>query len=312
MIAAKVMPYKKKAFPAVRQPRYSGPLRKKKMTIAAGFCCSDGVVLCADTQYTVPASMKYPESKLRMGTGLKSLPFFAFCGDMDYQKQCIENFTAAIANAERDGPIRIITLEASALEMHQHYYEQYADPNEKLSASMLISLWIGSKRVLYRINGPRVARVDQIECLGDGNSLARALADSFWEPSNSMYRTALACVFILSDVKKYVDGCGGDSQIVCLGHDGSWKFFSEDDFTRTPEIAEIEEHYQKWKKRLGAMLLDSQDFRDIPIPFEDNSNNLCRDLVATRAKQASFFDQIDEWKLQALARELKEKQEGKD
>jgi hypothetical protein len=92
----------------------------------------NGLVLCADTQITVPGSMKYPESKIRMAPTLQSLPFYAFCDDMDYQKQCIRHFNDAIQMAEQDRSNVIAALEAKALELHQTYYDLYADPGEKL------------------------------------------------------------------------------------------------------------------------------------------------------------------------------------
>ncbi|MGA9672473.1 MAG: hypothetical protein WBQ94_24880 [Terracidiphilus sp.] len=252
------------------------------MTIAAGFCCSDGVVLCADTQYTIPETMKYPDSKLRMAPELQCLPFFAFCGDMDYQKQCIASFTSVLSSAEEDGTLLRSALEKSALEMHIAYYDAYSDPSEKLSAAMFVSVLIGGKRKLYKVYGPKVYEVDQFESMGSGSYLARALADSFWEPNNTMYRTALAAVYILSDVKKYVDGCGGESQMVCLGHDGSWQFFSPDNFERTRPIANIESHYQTWKRKLGSLLLDSQNLRESQEFFETKATGIRDELAEQR------------------------------
>jgi hypothetical protein len=259
------------------------------MTIAAGFCCSDGVVLCADTQYTVPETMKYPDSKLRMAPELRCLPFFAFCGDMDFQKQCIASFTSALMEAEENGTLLRSALERAALEMHRIYYDTYSDPLEKLSAAMFVSVLIGEKRKLYKVWGPKVSEVDQFESMGSGSYLARALADSFWEPKNTMYRTALAAVYILSDVKKYVDGCGGESQIACLGHDGSWQYFSPDNFERTRPIATIESHYQIWKRKIGSLLLDSQNLQESQESFETKATGLRDALVEGRKRDFTIL-----------------------
>src|ERR1035438_480933 len=172
---------RKKVFPSRHLKPYSERKRKNKMTIAAGFCCSDGIVLCADTQYTIPETMKYPDSKLRMAPELRCLPFFVFCGDMDFQKQCISSFTSALTEAEENGTLLHSALERAALEMHSAYYDAYSDPSEKLSATMFVSVLIDGKRRIYKVFGPKVSDVEPFECMGSGSYLARALADSFWE-----------------------------------------------------------------------------------------------------------------------------------
>jgi hypothetical protein len=117
MIAPKILP-RKKIFPSHPPKPYSDRKRGNRLTIAAGFCCSDGVVLCADTQYTVPETMKYPDSKLRMVPELHCLPFFVFCGDIDFQKQCVSSFTSALSEAEGNGTNLHSALEQAVLKMH--------------------------------------------------------------------------------------------------------------------------------------------------------------------------------------------------
>lgn len=308
MIAPKLSP-REKAFPPRRKTPYSEYPRKNKMTIAAAFCCSDGVVLCADSQYTYPETLKYQESKLRMGPDLKCHPFFAFCGDMDYQKQCIANFRAALSRAEREQVDVTIALETAALKMHTTYYEAYSDPSEKLSASMFASVLTDQGRLVFKIVGPKVTQVEELEFMGSGGYLARALADSFWEPFRFMYRTVFACTFILSDVKEYVDGCGGDSHIACLGHDGSETFFSEIDSSLGWPIKGIEKHYQTWKQRLGALLMDSQDCLVTQDSFQAKVTKLCNSLVKERAGKAEIFEHMKK-KLDDLARPVEEEGKG--
>jgi hypothetical protein len=123
---------------------------------------------------------------------------------------------------------------------------------------MLVALKLGDKRGMLRINGPRVAPVETLECIGAGNYLARALAGTYWSEEMSMHQTSIVCTYILADVKKYVDGCGGDSHIVQLAHNGSWKSFpNEDDFE---EIEEIEKGYETWKGKMSSLMVDYQDF----------------------------------------------------
>jgi hypothetical protein len=278
------------------------------MTIAAGFCCHDGLVLCADTQITVAGSMKYPESKIRMSPTLQCVPFYAFCDDMDYQKQSIGHFNEAIRLAEQNRSNVISALEAKAVELHQTYYDLYADPGEKLNVNMLLSLRFGDRRKLFRINGPRVAPVEVLECIGAGNYLARALARTYWSDDMSIHQTSIVCAYILADCKKYVDGCGGDSHIIQLDHNGSWKIFpAEDDLE---QIDDIEKGYDFWKEALSWLMSEFQDFERGQLLFESGLMDSCQKLIAQRKKKADFLADLERIKFEQEIAKIKEKQEG--
>jgi len=306
MNAARPTRPKKKIPQRTRKP-YSAPRKgKRSMTIVAGFCCTDGIVLCADTQITVPGSMKYPESKIRMTPSLRSEPFFAFCDDMDYQKQCIPHFGAAIQNAEQQKTSIIAALEGKAIELHQTYYDLYVEPSEKLNANMLVSLRLDGQRKLLRVNGPRVAPVEMLECIGAGNYLARSLAGTYWSDDRSMRETSLICAYMLADVKRYVDGCGGDSHIIQLDHSGSWKRFpAEDDYQ---QIEDIEQAYRDWQYRMGPLMIDFQDFQRSQINFECDLHDACEELIAQRKPKAAMHEEIERTKLEReIAESLKKR-----
>jgi hypothetical protein len=72
------------------------------MTIAAGFQCSDGVALCADTQITIPGVIKYPESIIRSSPDAPWKPFFVFAGDGLMAKMAILQFAACLQKAKKE------------------------------------------------------------------------------------------------------------------------------------------------------------------------------------------------------------------
>jgi hypothetical protein len=277
------------------------------MTIAAGFCCEDGVVLCADTQLTIPGSLKYPESKIRMSPDLRSCPVYAFCDDMDYQKQCIFHFNEAIRGAESKREHVIRALEQKAVELHQTYYELYTDPSEKLNVNMLLSLQLGNKQRLFKIYGPKVAPVETLECIGAGNYLARALAGTYWTSDISMHRTGIICTYILADVKKYVDGCGGESHIICLGDNGLWSMFPSDGLYFT--IEELEADYEYWKTHTRELALDYADFKVGESSFERDLVELTDDLTRVRGDRMRRYDEVEMLKMEADLAESRRLQE---
>jgi hypothetical protein len=222
---------------------------------------------------------------------------------MDYQKQCAAHFLGAITGAEKAHKPIVGALEATALEMHSTYYDVYSNPEDKLNCSMFVSLFIGEKRSVYKVWGPKVSQVERLECMGSGNYLARALANTYWSDGQNMQRTALAASYILSDVKKHVDGCSGESLILCLGDNGSHEFFSQSCF---PSIEGIEESYQRWKEMMGTLLMNFQDYSISQIDFECQMMGFSGDIVRLRAMHKEQHDDLEMQRIDASLQAIKE------
>lgn len=275
------------------------------MTIAAGFCCSDGIVLCADTQITIQGTLKYPESKIRMAPGLATKPTFAFCGDVDFQKQCIPHLVNALAEAQKNTENPLIALQMEALELHQTYWETFSDPNDKLIVHLLVSLLLNGKRRLFKILGPKVTPVDSQEFIGAGCYLARALSGTYWTAGSAIHRTAIVAAFMLADVKKYVDGCGMESQIVCLFNDGSYTYFPDEWFHF--DMQQIESSYDEWKQRTRELAIDFADAK--AHSFEYNLSVIVGQLMETKGNQTAIFKALDDAAWETFMKEGSERME---
>src|SRR5208282_3434119 len=72
----------------------------KAMTIALGFPCIDGIVLCSDSQVTTPGAMKYHESKIHtvawMGEGVEWTVGLTYSGNPDVMKSLFEKMSDAL------------------------------------------------------------------------------------------------------------------------------------------------------------------------------------------------------------------------
>src|SRR5260370_12550925 len=91
------------------------------MTIAAGFRCVDGVVLCADTEMSAGYS-KFSQSKFRMFSKLDSRPAFIYAGDRDFSFMAIRQIAKEIARAMPKRTDVIEAIEKKTLEIHTRYY----------------------------------------------------------------------------------------------------------------------------------------------------------------------------------------------
>src|SRR5271170_6684014 len=74
--------------------------RNKVMTIAAGFKCSDGIVLCADSQMTASDGTKYNAPKIFSYSENQVDAVFAFAGSEVFSKMCIERLAKRILASE--------------------------------------------------------------------------------------------------------------------------------------------------------------------------------------------------------------------
>jgi 20S proteasome alpha/beta subunit len=228
------------------------------MTIAAGFYVSDGVLLCADTQLTIPGYLKYPESKIRVWTGQGEVAFFAFAGDADFSTMAINHFTSILQKTTKDGGRReAIESECRIL------YETYASlpPQDSFVLQMLLALQTKHSVQLSKISGPSFTKVTEFECIGSGAYLARAIASELYSPRMSLKEATPMAAYILGMAKRHVDGCGGNSQILLI-----FNRTSSYEIITNLEVEVMEKAYTEfWRASRGLLLR----YPDISVTQED-------------------------------------------
>jgi len=185
------------------------------VTIAAGFRCNDGVVLCADTEMTIPGWINFPGTKIRMKFKLESRPVCTFAGAVPFCEMFAGKILGCIASAEKSKTNLLTAIEEETLKIHKRFsgeeYEAYS--------SLLLSLWAGkeaqSPRRLYEIGQGILAPVSS-SCLGTGRSVGQGMVTELFRQDMSMKQGALMATYLLSEAKTYAEGCGKESQILLL------------------------------------------------------------------------------------------------
>jgi Proteasome subunit len=256
------------------------------MTIAAGFCVSDGVLLCADTQLTIPGYLKYPESKIRVWTGQGEIGFFTFAGDADFSTMAINHFTSILHKTSKDGGRReAVESECRTL------YETYVSlpPPGNFVLQMLLALQTAQGAQLSKISGPSFTKITEFECIGSGAYLARAIASELYSPRMGLKEATPMAAYILGMAKRHVDGCGGNSQILLIfNHTRSYEIItnlqvevmekaytefwraSRDLLLRYPDISVTQDDFKKMTESHALRL--EQNRRHL-IRHWQNSNN---------------------------------------
>ena len=203
-------------YPRPRQRTLSRP--GKCMTIGIGFRCDDGVVLCADTQITVPGILKHYQSKLRFHVEQHGIIASCYSGYPSLSKVMNERLDAAFV-AEKPKNINSVKqiIEDALIVLKKKH------PKEMKWQEFLygISFYKQKARLLHT-EGSIIEDTD-FAVIGIGNSsLIRYLVTSFraiGTPRTTDFAMNFG-VYSVSQAKNFIDGCGGKTEAAILKHDG--------------------------------------------------------------------------------------------
>jgi len=192
------------------------------MTIAAGFRCSDGIVLCADSQITAPDGTKYNAQKVFSYSSSDVDVVFAFAGVEVFSKMCIERLSKRVLASTASEVAE--ALRDEALSIHQTYAPQATASTTEYDLDILVatkfSLSDRDQLALYRIEGPAVSLpIKTFDCIGIGRTVARQAISLFFKDRLSVQEASRIGVYCLKQAKEHLDACGGPSQITMLWDD---------------------------------------------------------------------------------------------
>ncbi len=191
------------------------------MTIAAGFKCSDGVLLCADSQYSswdktfrdkVFLSSPNPDLPLNLG--------FAFSGDEDHARTAMEDCGEAVGAIAPSSQniwrlVREAVREAIKRVVNDYSYISSLDQSQK--PEFLVGIRVDAKVGLFHAREMAFRRVDGLKCIGGGYYLAQFLVSHIGHPEFQTIEQMLPfAVRALASTKRHVDGCGGGSQFLVM------------------------------------------------------------------------------------------------
>lgn len=211
------------------------------MTIAAGFKCSDGVVLCADTQVT--SNIKQQDPKIWVLTDPKSDHVVAMAGSGDVV--LIHALRDTLVTFDRPNMlgVRFATMMAmtgsfsgrtpmeSLIEALQEsilkpFYEKhiYSYPGWETSQrqlQFLLALRVGNQCALLESSYATLARSEGRACIGSGNDLGGYLQETLFDPkAMDVSGARRVAAYLLDQVKTYSPWCGGESHILTIPNAG--------------------------------------------------------------------------------------------
>lgn len=241
--------YRLHEFQHRRYPSEGNSFRRRlPVTIAAGFRCRDGVVLCADSRITVPGFLKAEEPKIARLAGVAHAVFYTFEGDVDFSRMAIEILVESMHEAELKGRSMILELRRTVRDIYEKY-SKLSTKQRKLYLSLIVAIHSGNKVTLYKVSGPLAPAFSRCQFIGCGYNVAESVALDIYNPSMSVNEAAKMAVYALAKTKKYVDGCGGKSEVVRIYDNGSFSRLGDKD------VASLERKYRRFLRSQRGELL---------------------------------------------------------
>lgn len=183
------------------------------MTIAAGFVCTDGIVIGADTEYSNSVVKEY-RSKIWRSQDERCV--IAAAGDEVLMKEAAETLLTCLDSEYSVEDVKE-QFQDTMQAIHERFIDYSNDPSFTLR--MLVAAQASDGLVLFRQSRWAVTDVKAYACIGSGEAFGNYVAKRFFGELKPQPITAgIVCAsHLLRLAKNHVQGCGGTrSEIVIL------------------------------------------------------------------------------------------------
>lgn len=217
-------------------PRPYPPIQEnKRVTIAAGFRCNAGIVMCADTEETL-GDIKQWMGKIQITAYPERGHLIAFAGAgwTDYIHTAIERASDGLSECGNLREIRNHLDEKLRDFFDKHlanwaYFSAFERPTVELLIG--VSTKAGPFDLFY-YGGTAFYSTTQ-KTIGSGAIIANNFISDYRTHNESLDQLCLMSVLMLSKVKKQVAGCGGDSHLVVIGAGADFALPEDADLRKT-------------------------------------------------------------------------------
>jgi 20S proteasome alpha/beta subunit len=196
------------------------------VTIAAGFVCSDGVVLCADT--LLSANYRQQGPKVWSWRGGRRVAV-AVTGAGPYvllklaKEAIFRHLDATKGKGIPPGYIQHEIIERVIARIHDDHVDKATDWDRAngYGLSLLVAVRECSKATLYETDRRACSEVLAFACVGSGAPVGNYVASTTFSPTLSSAWAEISAAYVIQQSKAYGDDCGGDTNIIVVPNDGT-------------------------------------------------------------------------------------------
>lgn len=234
------------------------------MTIAAGFKFSGGTLLCADTEITHGWELKTVGSKIlpvHFASNGGSKAVFTFSGNVAYAKMFIQQCIRILAACDSTSMGRQKIVETVAEQLHnfraKHIYRHPLYVNSGApDFDLIFAIWSQHEGSgLYETSDAAVVETtnqDMYALSGAGSVLAKYVVSMLVQhPFFKLQDITTTATYMLGEVKRWVPGCGGHSELLVLDEYGDMSNVAGFDISHVAAFGE-EFHSSFWGLFLEA------------------------------------------------------------
>lgn len=259
--------------PAPR-PNYRRLPERKTVTIAAGIMCSDGIVICSDTEHTDYVAKYQREKIFRFENRLT----VSGAGNSDFIQMAFNKLCDECRSAQPVNPSDAREIvEKLVLDIHSSHIFKFYQPTDQQRPSLdLIVATRCSNGELALVKTADTAAVlaQFYEAVGGGRPLFNYWANFLYRPGVTVDLMSYLCIFILREVKLNVDSCGGLSFIAAMMKDASL----EAQLVWSPEDTVL----AGFPNTVAPLLRNCRDLRVDEKEFQDSIESFAAGLRAIR------------------------------
>lgn len=234
------------------------------MTIAAGFVCSDGVVLCSDTLLSANFRQQGPKAWVVWKDSRVAL---AVAGAGNYvllklaREALLRRMTQLRRNTRKPldpGRIQHEVIEPVIASIHDDHVDKATewDRANGYGLSLLVAVQEGGIATLYETDRRACSKVLSFACVGSGAPIGNYVASTTFTSVLASSWGEMAAAYVIQQAKAYGDDCGGDTAIIVLPNDGKVEELSLDRI-RKLEAAGFDIH-----KAVARLLVANTDKND--------------------------------------------------
>jgi hypothetical protein len=214
----------------------------KRMTIALGIVGTNGIVLAADTEETIPGYMKRSQIKIIVGhhhrhdsqnIGMEidpDRPMVAVsgAGESDYLDSANAEMVDVIISSKKT---LIREMKPELQSRLVHFYKDHVIPfaqfPDRPDISLIVAVAALNQAALWTSSRNRLKWCQEYGAVGIGAFYAQTLLNKFYRPFDAHVCCAIA-VYVMRYVKEYVPDCGKETQIVCMRQGEMWRPYFRD------------------------------------------------------------------------------------
>lgn len=194
------------------------------MTIAAGFACKDGIVLCADSEYSWGSLLKTQGTKIARPPAGKAVVLIAGAGAASFMQGFFEDVRDRLPKTRKTVPA-IKQMVSRTLQDLYRSYRVVPNWNDARSGGQFLIAVRGQdgRLALWETVGTRTNEVYDCACIGCGLYLGYYITGFLYREQMTVGDAACAASILLKELAGRTQHVGGDGEVVKLREAGDPK-----------------------------------------------------------------------------------------